>query len=181
MGKMGICVCFYRQGWFLRPNDASYAVRTPLGTPEYVGTGSEVFQLMTVLPQKVCVCGVQRMAPLATLNASKLYFFTLARCLICVAFGKTSFADVFSEIALAKSIFFQNFSKKIGSERLSSPAARGSIANMSWTCNILVEDFIGFPTKKTASQSDKNSRRAWPMFTVCKTQIFANRKGAEFW
>ena len=60
--------------------------------------------------------------------------------------------------------FFCNFLwKKNVKNRLSASTTRGSIANIISYWYRLKENFIGFPTKKTACKSNKNSLQAWPI------------------
>ena len=159
----------------------SYAQCTPFLTPEHKNTASEFPTRRLVLLRKVCVCGVERRASVTILNSLEWALFMLVMSLRCQAFRKTSYDQIYSKIRHANTFFVQFFVKKIVSQRLSANTTRGSIANITSYWYRVEENFMGFPTKKTACKSEQNSLQAWPMFTCTKTQKIVIRKGGESW
>ena len=159
----------------------SYAQCTPFLTPEHKNTASEFPTRRLVLLRKVCVCGVERRASVTILNSLEWALFTLVMSLRCQAFRKSSYDQIWSKTGHTNTLFVQIYVKKIVSQRLSANTTRGSIANITSYWYIVKENFMGFPTKKTACKSEQNSLQAWPMFTCTKTQKNAIRKGGESW
>ena len=160
--------------------NCSHAQPTPFFTPEHKNTLLEVPLLGSVLLRKICVCGVERGASLTNLILFRWPLFMFAVSVRCLALRKTLCGHVSIRNRHAKWLFLHFFAKKIMSQRLSVNTTCGSIANTIWYWYGFEENFMGFPTKKTACKSDKNSLQACPMFTCTKTQKNTNRKGAEF-
>ena len=142
----------------------SYAQCTPFLTPEHKNTASEFPTRRLVLLRKVCVCGVERRASVTKLNSFEWCLFTLVVSLRCQAFRKSSFDHICSKTTHTNTLFVQFFVKKIVSQRLSANTTRGSIANITSYWYRVEENFMGFPTKKTACKSEQNSLQAWPIY-----------------
>ena len=141
----------------------SYARCTPFLTPEHKNTASEFPTRRLVLLRKVCVCGVERRASVTNLNSFKWALFTLVMSLRCQAFRKSSYDQIWSKTRHTNTLFVQFFVKKNRKNRLSANTTRGSIANIISYWYRLKENFMGFPTKKTACKSKQNSLQAWPI------------------
>ena len=141
----------------------SYAQCTPFLTPEHKNTASEFPTRRLVLLRKVCVCGVERRASVTKLNSFKWSLFTLVVSLRCQAFRKSSYDHICSKTTHTNTLFVQFFVKKNRKNRLSANTTRGSIPNIISYWYRVEENFMGFPTKKTACKSEQNSLQAWPI------------------
>ena len=106
---------------------------------------------------------MEKRASVTNLNWFEWSLFTLVVFLRCQALRKSSYDLICSESRQATTIFLQFFVKKNVKNRLSASTTRGSIANIISYWYRLKENFIGFPTKKTACKSNKNSLQAWPI------------------
>ena len=106
---------------------------------------------------------MKRRATVTNLNWFEWSLFTLVVVLRCQTFRKSSNDHICSKTRQATTIFLQFFVKKIVKNRLSANTTRGSIENIIPYWYRVKENFIGFPTKKTACKSKQNSLQAWPI------------------
>ena len=106
---------------------------------------------------------MEKWASITNLNWFEWSLFTLLVFLRWQALRKSSYDHICSEIRHATTIFLQFFVKKNVKNRLSASTTRGSIANIISYWYRVEENFMGFPTKKTACKSEQNSLQAWPI------------------
>ena len=88
---------------------------------------------------------------------------TLVVSLRCLAFRESLYDQIGSKTTHTNTLFVQFFVKKNRKNRLSANTTRGSIANITSYWYRVEENFMGFPTKKTACKSEQNSLQAWPI------------------
>ena len=120
-------------------------------------------KLLFVLLRKVCFCRMEKGALSTSLNSFEWSLFTLVVSLRCLAFRKSSYDQIGSKTTHTNTLFVQFFVKKNRKNRLSANTTRGSIANIISYWYRVEENFMGFPTKKTACKSEQNSLQAWPI------------------
>ena len=144
-------------------------------TPEHKNIASEPPPDGLISLENSVFWGGKR-ASITNLNWFEWSLFTLVVFLRCQALRKSSYDLICSESTHATTIFLQFFVKKKCKNRLSASTMRGSITNIISYWYRLKENFIGFPTKKPACKSNKNSLQAWPIHQgmyICIFPIFA--------